>query len=94
MPHDRRDDDDPSLEIRLDHLEAEYSEKLWWYRVPGHSGTDANARAATSRDRDREEFARRNRERQAEQRVAEIEQRINQRQATLDADQAEVLAAL
>jgi hypothetical protein len=93
---------DEALERELDRLEAAYDEKLWWYGKPGRRTKYAPKLGsvrelftyARKRELDPEEFARRNKERQAEQWFATERQRDRQRQVALDADQAEITAAL
>jgi hypothetical protein len=93
---------DEELERELDRLEAEYDEKIWWYgnttrrtKYPPALGSVRELFAyARKQELDPEEFARRNRERQAEQWVGEQRARDRQRQQELDADQAEIVAAL
>jgi len=93
---------DEELERELDRLEAAYDEKLWWYgaarrraKYPPKLGSVQELFAyARKREVDPEEFARRNRERQTEQWLSEAHQRARTRHHELDADQAEVAAAL
>lgn len=93
---------DEELERALDRLEAEYDEKLWWYgdtrrraKYPPRLGSVRELFAyARKQELDPEEFARRNRDKQAERWLSEQHQRDRQRQQELDADQAEVEAAI
>jgi hypothetical protein len=93
---------DETLERELDKLEAEYDEKLWWHGAPGRRSQYAPKLAsvrelfayARKQELSPEEFARRNKERQAERWLNEQHQRDRQRLAALDADQAEITAAL
>ena len=93
---------DEALERELDRLEAEYDEKLWWYgdtrRRAKYAPKLGSVRElfayARKQELDPEEFARRNRERQAEQWLATERQRERSRQQALDADQAEIAASL
>jgi hypothetical protein len=93
---------DEELERELDRLEAEYDEKLWWYgdshrraKYPPRLGSVRELFAyARRQELDPEEFARRNRDKQAERWLSEQHQRDRQRQQELDADQAEVEAAI
>jgi hypothetical protein len=93
---------DEELERELDRLEAEYDEKLWWYgdtrrraKYPPRLGSVRELFAyARKQELDPEEFARRNRDKQAERWLSEQHQRDRQRQQELDADQAEVEAAI
>ena len=93
---------DEETERVLDRLEAEYDEKLWWYGAPGRRTKYPPALGsvrelfayARKQELDPEEFARRNRERQTEQWLSEQHARDRKRQQELDADQAEVVAAL
>jgi hypothetical protein len=93
---------DEELERELDRLEAEYDEKLWWYgdtrrraKYPPRLGSVRELFAyARRQELDPEEFARRNRDKQAERWLSEQHQRDRQRQQELDADQAEVASAL
>ncbi|GAB4448920.1 MAG: hypothetical protein OHK0015_53860 [Chloroflexi bacterium OHK40] len=93
---------DEETEHILDRLEAEYDEKLWWYGTPGRRTKYPPALGsvqelfayARKQELDPEEFARRNRERQSEQWLSEQHARDRSHQQELDADQAEVSAAL
>ena len=93
---------DEETERLLDRLEAEYDEKLWWYGVPGRRTKYPPALGsvrelfayARKQELDPEEVARRNRDRQAEQWLNEQHARDRKRQQELDADQAEIAAAL
>jgi hypothetical protein len=93
---------DEETERVLDRLEAEFDEKLWWYGAPGRRTKYPPALGsvrelfayARKQELDPEEFARRNRERQTEQWLSEQHARDRKRQQELDADQAEVVAAL
>ena len=93
---------DEALERELDRLEAAYDEKLWWHGAPGRRskyppklGSIQELFAyARKQELAPEEFARRNRERQTEQWLSEAHQRARTRHHELDADQAEVAAAL
>ena len=94
--------DDIGLEILLDQLEAAYDAKLWWYGTPGRMtkyppklGSVRELFAyARKQELTPEESARRNRERQRDQWLTEQHARDQQRQQALDADHAEVAAAL
>lgn len=93
---------DEALERTLDRLEAAYDEKLWWYGAPGRRtkyppqlGSVRELFAyARKQELSTEEFARRNGEQQAERWLAAERQRERRHQQALDADQAEVAAAL
>jgi len=93
---------DEALERELDRLEAAYNEKLWWYGVPGRRskyppklGSVRELFAyARKQELTPEEFARRNRERQAEHWLNEQRGRDRQHQQELDADQAEIATAI
>jgi hypothetical protein len=93
---------DEETERILDRLEAEFDEKLWWYGAPGRRTKYPPALGsiqelfayARKQELDPEEFARRNRERQTEQWLSEQHARDRKRQQELDADHAEVAAAL
>jgi hypothetical protein len=93
---------DEETERVLDRLEAEFDEKLWWYGAPGRRTKYPPALGsvrelfayARKQELDPEEFARRNRDRQSEQWLNEQHARDRKRQQELDADQAEVAAAL
>jgi hypothetical protein len=93
---------DEETERVLDRLEAEFDEKLWWYGAPGRRTKYPPALGsvrelfayARKQELDPEEFARRNRERQSEQWLSEQHTRDRKHQQELDADQAEVNAAL
>jgi hypothetical protein len=93
---------DEELERILDRLEAAYDEKLWWHGAPGrrtkYPPALGSARELFAYARRQEitpdEFARRNRERQTEQWLNEQHERDRQRQQQIDADQAEIAAAL
>jgi hypothetical protein len=93
---------DEELERELDRLEAEFDEKLWWYGTPGRRskyppqlGSVRELFAyARKQELDLEEFARRNRERQAEQWLTAEYGRERSHRQELDADQDEVAAAL
>jgi hypothetical protein len=93
---------DEALERELDRLEAEFDAKLWWYGTPGRRSKYAPKLGsvhelfayARRQEIDPEEFARRNKEKQAERWLGEQRKRDQQRQQELDADQAEVAAAL
>jgi len=93
---------DEALERELDRLEAEYDEKLWWHGTPGRRSKYAPKLGsvrelfayARKQELSPEEFARRNKKHQTEQWLNEQRGRDRQRKAELDADQAEVAAAL
>jgi len=93
---------DEALERELDRLEAAYDEKLWWYGAAGRRTKYAPKLGsvqelfayARKREVDPEEFARRNREQQGERWLNAQHTRDRQRQQELDADHAEVAAAL
>jgi hypothetical protein len=93
---------DEALERELDRLEAEFDEKLWWHGAPGRRSKYAPKLGsvqelfayARRQEVDPEEFARRNRDKQAERWLSEQRTRDRQRQQELDADHAEVAAAL
>lgn len=93
---------DEETERVLDRLEAEFDEKLWWYGAPGRRTKYPPALGsvqelfayARKQELDPEEFARRNHERQTDQWLNEQHARDRIRQQELDADQAEVVAAL
>jgi hypothetical protein len=93
---------DEALERELDLLEAEFDEKLWWYgdtrrrsRYAPKLGSVRELFAyARKGELSVEEFARRNREQQAERWLAEQREQDRQRQHELDRDQAEIAAAV
>jgi hypothetical protein len=93
---------DEELERELDRLEAEYDEKLWWYgdtrrraKYPPRLGSVRELFAYARRQEiDPEEFARRNREKQAERWLSEQRERDRTRQQELDSDQAEIASGL
>jgi hypothetical protein len=93
---------DEETERVLDRLEAEFDEKLWWYGAPGRRTKYPPALGsvqelfayARKQELDPEEFARRNRERQSEQWLNERHAHDRKHQQELDADQAEIAAAL
>ena len=94
--------DDLGLEILLDQVEAEFDAKLWWYgdtrrrtKYPPALGSVAALFAyARKQELDLAEVARRNRERQTEPWLREQHDRDRAHQQALDADHAEVAAAL
>lgn len=94
--------DDLGLEILLDQIEAAFDAKLWWYgdtrrrtKYPPALASVAELFAyARKQELDLAEVARRNRERQREQWLNEQHTRDRTRQQALDADHAEVAAAL
>lgn len=93
---------DEELDRELDRLEAEYDEKLWWYgnstrrtRYPPALGSVQELFTyARKQELDTEEFARRNREQSTDRWLSEQREHDRQRQRELDADQADVAAAL
>lgn len=93
---------DEETERDLDRLEAEYDAKLWWYGTPGRRtkyppalGSVAELFAYARRhELPIETIAERNRERTATRWLAEQADRERQRLHDLDADQAEIAAAL
>ena len=94
--------DDLGLEILLDQIEAAFDAKLWWYgdtqrrtKYPPALGSVAELFAyARKQELDLAEVARRNRERQADPWLDGQRQQDRVRQQALDADHAEVAAAL
>jgi hypothetical protein len=93
---------DEELERELDRLEAAYDEKLWWHgasgrrtKYPPKLGSVRELFAYARRQEiTPDEFARRNRERKTERWLNEQHERDRQRQQQIDADQAEIAAAL
>lgn len=93
---------DEELERELTRLETEFDEKLWWYGnttrrtkyAPALGSVQELFAYARKQDLDPEEFARRNREQSTDRWLTDQREQDRQRQQELDADQAEIAAAL